>query len=114
MLGKLAIGLFVAEVVRDMREVGTLRAEALDFFQRLRYGHVRGMRRVAQRIKKENIHATQQLCRRFRNLVVVGQIGDVTEPKPENLQIAMPNADWEKFEAEQVHGRGHQMSIDQG
>ena len=72
--------------MRDMREIGLLRADPLSHGDRFLQAEVRGVRTVAQAVENQNVEPFESRPTGIRNRVGVGAIGDVTEAKTEHFE----------------------------
>src|SRR5882762_1982002 len=73
---------------------------------------MRGVRLVAQRVKKQDVKASQLLQRFGRDLAVIGQVGGGSEAETENRSIAVDHRQRLEARSEQFDGAVDRMKID--
>ena len=95
----------VAEVVRDVREVGLAGANLARGPNRLGQREVRRMRPASQRVEHEHVEPVEQRSRRRGHVVAVGQVRKAAEPEAQNLPAAVANRDGHDLHA-RPHGTG--------
>src|ERR1700694_1743279 len=69
------------------------------------------MRRVAQRVQKQDVEAAQLLQRFGRNLAVIGQVGSGSETETKNRGFAVDHRQWLEARSEQFDGGVDRMKI---
>src|SRR5207245_2546238 len=98
------LGARMWQIVTDMGEKGALRRQFLNVLNRSLDGGMRGMRRVTQRIQKQNVQAVQLRERFGRNLAVIGQVGRISETKPEDWRFPVKQPHRHHLQPEQLEG----------
>src|ERR1022692_102059 len=106
------VGCLVRQVVTNVREKCTLRFYRFNNFQRLLDGRMSGMRRVAQRVQKQNVESAQFLQRFGGDFAVIRQVSRRSEPETENRGVAVNHRQWLEARAEEFDAPFDQMQVD--
>ena len=93
--GQLIAGRGMSYVMRDMRQQGATRAQALNVTERLVYGHVGRVRLEAQGINHQQVKPPQSRTGFVGNQIAVGDISKITDAVRRHRQLAMN--DGERF-----------------